>query len=100
MKIKGRDYTIHPDFTFENDGRIYFWEHLGRLDIENYSQDWTRRKQDYIAAGVYENLITTDDLGGIDKEILLAIIQDIKHNKLQESTGEKFSKHHYKLYKD
>ena len=100
MKIKGRNYTIHPDFTFEYDGKIYFWEHLGRLDIENYSQDWTRRKQDYVAAGVYENLITTDDLGGIDKEILLTIIQDIKRNKLRESKDERFSKHHYKLYKD
>jgi len=100
MKIKGRDYTIHPDFTLEYDGKIYFWEHLGRLDIGNYSQDWARRKQDYIAAEVYENLITTDDLGGIDKEILFTIIQDIKRNKLRDSTDEKFSKHHYKLYKD
>ena len=48
--------------------------------------------------GLYDNLITTDDLGGIDKEIISNIIQEIKRGKLTESKDERFSKHHYKLY--
>jgi len=66
--------------------------------LENYSEDWNRRKSDYMSNGLYDNLITTDDLGGIDKEIISNIIQEIKRGKLTESKDERFSKHHYKLY--
>ncbi len=99
LPLKNRIYSIHPDFTIEYNGKTYYWEHLGRLDIENYSEDWSRRKQDYITNGLFENLITTDDLGGVDKEKILDIIHDIKRGNLAGSKDERFSKHHYLLYK-
>jgi hypothetical protein len=94
---KGRKYLIHPDFTIDYEGKVYYWEHLGRLDIKKYSGDWMRRKQDYIDSGIYDNLLTTDDLDGIDNEAVMSIIQDIKSGKLKQSKTDKFSKHHYEL---
>lgn len=97
LQPKGRKYSIHPDFTIEYNGKTYYWEHLGRLDIKKYSSDWTRRKQDYIDSGLYDELITTDDLGGINNEAVMDIIQDIKSGSLKVAKSEKFSKHHYEL---
>jgi hypothetical protein len=97
LQPKARQYLIHPDFTIECNGKTYYWEHLGRLDTKKYSGDWLRRKQDYIDSGLYENLLTSDDLEGIDNEVVMNIIQDLKSDKLKESSSEKFSKHHYQL---
>jgi len=99
LRPKGRSYFIHPDFTIEYNGKIYYWEHLGRLDIKKYSGDWIRRKQDYIESGLYDNLVTTDDLNGIDNEIVMSVIQDIKGESLKVSKSDKFSRHHYELSK-
>lgn len=94
---KGRNYLIHPDFTMDCNGKTYYWEHLGRLDIKKYSGDWMRRKQDYIDSGVYDSLLTSDDLDGIDNDTVMSIIQDVKSGKLKLSKTDKFSKHHYEL---
>jgi exodeoxyribonuclease V alpha subunit len=88
---------IHPDFTVDYNGKTYYWEHLGRLDIKKYSGDWMKRKQDYIDSGVYDSLLTSDDLDGIDNDTVMSIIQDVKSGKLKPSKADKFSKHHYEL---
>lgn len=98
LPLKGKSYTIHPDFTIEVNGRTYYWEHLGILDIKDYYEDWAKRKQDYIENGYYENLITTDDLEGVSKERVVNIIQDMLKNSLAVSEDERFSKHHYELH--
>lgn len=97
LQPKERSYLIHPDFTIECNGKTFYWEHLGRLDTKKYSGDWIRRKQDYIDIGLYDNLLTTDDLNGIDNEKVMSIIQDMKSDDLKISKSEKFSKHHYEL---
>ncbi|MBZ5529573.1 MAG: ATP-dependent RecD-like DNA helicase [Acidobacteriia bacterium] len=99
LRPKGRSYLIHPDFTVEYNGKTHYWEHLGRLDIKKYSGDWIRRKKDYIESGLYDSLVTTDDLNGIDDEVVMNIIQDIKGDCLKVSKTDKFSKHHYELSK-
>lgn len=75
----------------------YYWEHLGELDIEDYYNKWQERKEDYSINGYYENLVTTDDLGGIKEQIVEELTRDITNYTLKTSS-ERFSKHHYPLY--
>jgi hypothetical protein len=32
-----------PDFTISWRGRMFFWEHLGRLDLPNYANEWEKK---------------------------------------------------------
>lgn len=99
LKLDNRTYNIHPDFTITlSDGRKIFWEHLGMLDTQKYFQDWQRRKDDYKAMGLYDDLITTDDLGGINEEKLQTVIEDIRNRSLINTLNNPFSNHHYTLY--
>jgi hypothetical protein len=98
LSLSNRNYVIHPDFTIQVGDRTYYWEHLGELDLEDYYGKWQERKGDYSLNGYYENLITTDDLGGVKEEIIEALIKDIVNGTLKTSKPERFSKHHYQLY--
>lgn len=85
-----------PDFTIVNlDDEVYYWEHLGLIDTEDYYKNWKRRREIYKKHDI-KNLLTTDDQEGIRQEIIDEIIKDIKSNNLK---GEKtdFSDHHYRL---
>jgi hypothetical protein len=42
--------------------------------------------------------VTTDDLEGVNEEIILKVIDDIVKCKLLETAENRFSKHHYQLY--
>jgi exodeoxyribonuclease V alpha subunit len=99
LSLGKRDYAIHPDFTITIGDRKIFWEHLGMLDIRKYYRDWLRCKEDYKDHSYFDNVITTDDLEGIDNNIIDQIIRDIKKGKLKTSSVSKFSNHHYQLYK-
>jgi exodeoxyribonuclease V alpha subunit len=33
-----------PDFTLTWGGKTYFWEHLGRLDLIDYAEEWQRKQ--------------------------------------------------------
>lgn len=89
---------IKPDFTIYINGKTYYWEHLGELDVKEYWADWKARRDWYKANVKFDNLITTDDLGGVKQEIILKMFEDIANNKLEVTEGNEFSKHHYKLY--
>lgn len=55
---------IHPDFTIETkDGRVFYWEHAGKLDEEEYSGNFFKRILLYFENGIYQphNLIITTD---------------------------------------
>ena len=99
LELAKRSYKIHPDFTITIGKKKIYWEHLGMLDVRKYYRDWQRRKDDYADHKLYDMVITTDDLEGLDNQIIEELIQDIKNNKIKESTGSKFSNHHYQLYK-
>lgn len=49
-----------PDFTNEWQGKTYYWEHLGMLDLSDYAEDWQKK------LALYEEyfpgqLITTEE---------------------------------------
>ncbi len=56
-----------PDFTIEWGGRTYYWEHLGLLDIEDYSQEWAIKKAWY-EANFPGQLITTQESSTLSQE--------------------------------
>lgn len=97
LYLKNKGLTIHPDFTIRVGGQTYYWEHLGELDLQQYSLDWKARRDDYIGNSLNDRLITTDDLGGVEAEIIKRVIGNICSGSL-EGTRNEFSDHHYKLY--
>lgn len=97
LKVSGGDFTIHPDFTIKIGSETYYWEHLGLLDMEQYYNDWQTRLNLYRKLGLYERLITTDDLDGLGRDFIETVIKHVESGNLQGENN-KFSKHHYKLY--
>lgn len=55
--------VIYPDFTIRHPktGKVYYWEHFGRMDDSNYSKNVPVKLQLYIAQGIIPSiqLITT-----------------------------------------
>lgn len=99
LELKKLNFAIHPDFVIKlEDGTKIYWEHLGMLDTRKYFNDWKRRKTDYIDHGLFDYVVTTDDMNGIKDEILQQVIDDIRNMKLKSTTDNKFSNHHYQLY--
>lgn len=85
--------VIHPDFTIEDadTGIIYYWEHLGMLNNDNYRSKWTRKKEFYVRNKIFEidderpsnqRLIITRDKpdGGIDSQQIKNLIDKILIN--------------------
>lgn len=99
LRLKDQTFKIHPDFTIQlKNGRTLYWEHLGMLEVKKYYKDWQNRLDLYKENGLYGNLITTDDLGGINQEKINKIIDDIREEKLFTDKNNKFSSHHYEVY--
>lgn len=60
----GRTYKFHPDFVFKcHDGTYIIVEHLGKLDDDQYAQDFLQKLRDYLDCGYVlgDNLIVTSD---------------------------------------
>ena len=57
------ELTIYPDFTIKHpkSGKIYYWEHFGRMDDEKYARNAADKLKRYIEIGIIPNidLITT-----------------------------------------
>lgn len=64
-ELKLRNSTVYPDFTIMDPRteRIYYWEHLGMMDDENYAKSAAYKVADYAAAGYYpmKDLIITSE---------------------------------------
>ncbi|WGH75636.1 AAA family ATPase [Tenacibaculum tangerinum] len=82
--------TIHPDFTIEDpdSGIIYYWEHLGLLQKDDYRSKWKRKQEWYERNGIVnykenpdadKQLILTRDKpdGGIDSSEIKDIIEEL-----------------------
>lgn len=55
------DGTIRlPDFTVTWAGRTYYWEHLGRLDLTDYADEW-RQKRAWYERWFPGQLVTTEE---------------------------------------
>ena len=100
LELKDKQYNIHPDFTIIRKGKKnVYWEHLGMLDTRKYLHDWQQRIEDYKNLKIFDQVITTDDLEGINAEIIEKIIDDIREDKIINTSDNQFSLHHYQLYK-
>jgi hypothetical protein len=99
LQLDKREYDIHPDFTIElQNGRTIYWEHLGMLDVRKYYRDWQQRIVDYKDHGLFDDVVTTDDLNGIKDEKIDVVIAAIRECDFQEDKDNRFSLNHYELY--
>ena len=60
--------------------------------------DWIRRKSDYEAHSLSDFVVTTDDMNGIQDDLVDKLIDDIRKKKLKNTPENRFSNHHYQLY--
>ena len=63
--------AIYPDFTIRRtDGKIFYWEHAGRCDLQSYRDDliWKIKTYESLGIGQWDNLIISFDVedGRID----------------------------------
>ncbi|MDH5686344.1 MAG: ATP-dependent RecD-like DNA helicase [Candidatus Bathyarchaeota archaeon] len=89
---------IKPDFTVNINGMTYYWEHLGELDLKEYWTKWVARRDWYKTNGKFDDLITTDDLGGVREQKILEMFEDLRRGELKVTGDDLPSKHHYELY--
>ncbi len=90
-------YHFLPDFKFKINGKFYYLEHLGNINIR-YANRWNWKKDVYTRLGYIDNLITTsekEDSSNVNSTIA-QIISDVTCNKLR-STPASYSNHHYEL---
>ena len=98
LRLEKLNFPIHPDFVIKlEDGTKIYWEHLGMLDTRKYFNDWMKRKKDYAEHGLFDFVVTTDDMNGIKDEVLDKLLDDIRNKKLVATPENKFSSHHYEL---
>lgn len=99
LQLENLSFSIHPDFVVKlEDGTTIYWEHLGMLDTRKYYNDWIKRKNDYTNHGLFDFVVTTDDMEGIKDEYVDQLISDIRNKTLRHTAGNIFSNHHYQLY--
>jgi exodeoxyribonuclease V alpha subunit len=68
------------------------------LDVRKYYRDWQQRIADYQDHGLFDHVVTTDDLNGIKQDKIDGVINAIRTEELQTDRGNRFSLHHYELY--
>ena len=78
--LQAGNKVIYPDFTIRRtDGKIFYWEHAGRCDLQNYRKEilWKMKEYEKIGIGQWDNLILTFDVGDgmIDLREIESIIQ-------------------------
>lgn len=74
-----KDFRL-PDFTASFEGDVYYWEHLGMLNIPSYREAWERKRKWYEASGYADRLITSED--GPDGSIDAAKIERIARKRI------------------
>ena len=66
-----------PDFTVTWAGKTYYWEHLGRLELTDYAQEWEQKRAWY-ERWFHGQLITTEEgpkLSSAAAELISGIAQ-------------------------
>ena len=98
-KVKGRSFDIHPDFELRfSDGRVLYWEHLGRVTSKSYMRDWDRRRKIYEDQNDFHKVLTTDELRGINDRKIEKIIEKIVLGDLvSEANSDRYSSLHFSL---
>jgi hypothetical protein len=90
-------HHLKPDFKLYVNDKVYYIEHLGRMDNIGYRERWLKKFEIYKRLGIADILITTTESGEISnvEENIKKIIEDIKLNRLRKTEG--FSYHHYEI---
>lgn len=98
-KVQGESFALHPDFVLHfNDGRIIYWEHLGRVTDRTYMNGWDKRRAIYERQGDFERVVTTDELSGINDEKIGAIVEMLVRGEYSsEDESNRYSHHHFSL---
>ena len=94
----GKTISFRPDFTIRLGGKECYLEHLGMLDIQEYSEHWKRRRRIYEQNGLGDRLVTTDELNGIRREKVTGVVEDLAGGNLKSTGESEYSRHHYALY--
>jgi exodeoxyribonuclease V alpha subunit len=55
-----RDFRL-PDFTVSYQGDVFYWEHLGMMEVPSYRESWERKKNWYQENGFADQLIVSQD---------------------------------------
>ena len=82
----GGEITIHPDFTIinRNTGKIYYYEHAGKMDDPKYTLDFVRKMELYTANNILQgkNLLITYEAASAPlillsvRKIIAVILED------------------------
>lgn len=97
LAFKRGTVPVKPDFTIWIGSRTFYWEHLGRLDLEQYTSDWYERREAYAASGLLDQLVTTDDLSGVRSARIDDVIQAMIAGDVPSSENREWSNHHFVL---
>jgi exodeoxyribonuclease V alpha subunit len=97
--VDGREINIKTDFTIYCNNKIWYWEHLGLLGQRKYTLIWqTLKKKTYKEAGIWENVVTTDETNGIIPAKIENIINLLVQDKMDtEDKYNHYSNHHFYL---
>ncbi len=61
-----------PDFTVTWGGQTFYWEHIGRMDLDEYSKEWEIKKAWY-EQWFPGQLVTTEESSQLSKDAALII---------------------------
>ena len=76
-----KDFRL-PDFTASFEGDVFYWEHLGMLNVPSYREAWGRKRKWYEDNGHANRLVTSED--GPDGSIDAARIERIARERILE----------------
>lgn len=98
-EVDGSEIKVKTDFTVYTQDKIWYWEHLGKLGDRRYEWIWNNvKKETYREAGLMNDVITTDQLGGIIPSKITSLVEKIATNEIE--TGDpnnQYSLHHFSL---
>ncbi|MDH5771116.1 MAG: AAA family ATPase, partial [Candidatus Bathyarchaeota archaeon] len=77
LEFAPNDFRL-PDFTIHYEGKTYYWEHLGMLNLPSYMWDWMQKKKWYEKHNLLGKVITSQDGpdGAIDSIDIEKIAKD------------------------
>ena len=81
-RVDPKDFRL-PDFTASFEGDIFYWEHLGMLNVPSYREAWERKQKWYDENGFVDRLITSQD--GPDGSIDAAAIEQTARQRILEN---------------
>jgi len=98
-EINGKYLQVKVDFSIRIKDSIWYWEHLGKLGNKHYEWTWKNIKtKSFKDFGIYDSLVTTHELNGINPEKIINIINLLIDGEIAtEDNTEVYSKHHYAL---